>query len=188
MRLLRYAAVAALMAIPVLVAAAPAAYAASAASAGGHRSGSGERGESGGSTAFASPSTATPGSRVMFVADCSPAAGMGNATLFGTTLGLPARIPMNPGKGNSFDFSISVTLPRDIAPGTYHPGIDCPGATSATATLHVVQFPSGGVATGDGTTATTSNGTLAMAGLALIGVGALAGGFALRRRGARDRG
>jgi hypothetical protein len=104
MRLLRYAAVAALMAIPVLVAAAPATYAAS---TGGRSGGSGQQGESGGSTAFASPSTATPGSRVMFVADCSPAAGMGNASLFGTTLGLPARIPMNPSKGNSFDFSIS---------------------------------------------------------------------------------
>ncbi|HEU5416125.1 MAG TPA: hypothetical protein VFV41_00435 [Streptosporangiaceae bacterium] len=176
MRLLRYAAVAALMAIGVLVAAAPASYAARSAGSGG------------GSTAFASPSTAAPGQRVLFVADCSPAAGMGSATLFGTTLGLPSRIPMNPGKGQSFDFSISVTLPRSIAAGTYHPDIDCPGATSATATLHVTRFPSGGAATGDGATATTSNGMLAMAGLALIGVGALAGGFALHRRSTRDRG
>jgi hypothetical protein len=174
MRLLRYAAVAALLAIPVLVAAAPASYAAAVA------------GRSGGSTAFASPSTAAPGQRVMFVADCSPAAGIGDATLSGTTLGLPSRIPMNPSKGDSFDFSVSVTLPTSIEPGTYHPGIDCPGATSATATLHVTRFPSGGVATGDGTTATTSNSTLAMAGLALIGAGALAGGFALHRRGSRD--
>jgi hypothetical protein len=179
MRLLRYAAVAALLAIGVLVAAAPASYAASAARSAGR---------SGGSTAFASPSTAAPGQRVMFVADCSPAAGMGNATLFGTTLGLPSRIPMNPSKGSSFDFSISVTLPSNLAAGTYHPNIDCPGATSATATLHVTRFPSGGAATGDGATETTTNGTLAMAGLALIGVGALAGGFALHRRGTRDRG
>jgi hypothetical protein len=176
MRLLRYAAVAALMAIPVLVAAAPASYAARSA------------GRSGGSTAFASPSTAAPGQRVMFVADCSPAAGMGNATLFGATLGLPSRIPMNASKGDSFDFSISVTLPRTITPGTYHPNIDCPGATSATATLRVTQFPRGGAGTGDGATAKTSNGVLAMAGLALIGVGALAGGFALHRRGTRDGG
>ena len=182
MRLLRYAAVAALLAIPVLVAAAPASYAASA--AGAARS----AGRSGGSTAFASPSTAAPGQRVMFVADCSPAAGMGNATMFGTTLGLPSRIPMNPSKGSSFDFSISVTLPDNLAAGTYHPNIDCPGATSATATLHVTRFPSGGAATGDGATATTTNSTLAMAGLDLIGVGALAGGFALHRRGTRDHG
>ena len=185
MRLLRYAAVAALLAIPVLVAAAPASYAArSAGAAVAARS----AGRSGGSTAFASPSTAAPGQRVMFVADCSPAAGMGNATLFGTTLGLPSRIPMNPSKGSSFDFSISVTLPSNLAAGTYHPNIDCPGATSATATLHVTRFPSGGAATGDGATATTTNSTLATAGLALIGVGALAGGFALHRRGTRDRG
>ena len=182
MRLLRYAAVAALLGVGVLVASGPASYAASA--AGAARS----AGRSGGSTAFASPSTAAPGQRVMFVADCSPAAGMGNATLFGTTLGLPSRIPMNASKGSSFDFSISVTLPGSLAAGTYHPDIDCPGATSATATLHVTRFPSGGAATGDGATASTTNSTLAMAGLALIGAGALAGGFALHRRGTRDRG
>jgi hypothetical protein len=176
MRLLRYAAVAALLAIPVLVAAAPATYAASSAS------------RSGGSTAFATPSTAAPGSRVTFTADCSPAAGTGSATLFGAPLGLPDRIPMTADASNSFDFNISVDLPRDIAPGTYRVSIDCPGATSATATLHVTTFPSGGAATGDGTTSTTSNGTLAVAGLALIGVGAVAGGFALRRHGARQRG
>jgi hypothetical protein len=177
MRLFRYAVLAAVLAIPVLVAAAPATYAAS--------SGRG----SGGSTAFATPAVATPGSRVTFTADCSPAAGIGGgATLLGTTLGLPARIPMNPQAGNSFTFSISVDLPSDIAAATYHPDIDCPGGSSATATLRVAAFPSGGTATGDGTTSTASNGTLAVAGLALIAVGALAGGFALRRRGGRPRG
>jgi hypothetical protein len=174
----RYAAVAAVLAVPVLIAAAPATYAASA-----------SRG-SGGSTAFATPSVAMPGSRVTFTADCSPAAGIGaGATLFGTTLGLPARIPMNAESGNSFTFTISVDLPSDLAAATYHPDIDCPGGSSATATLRVAAFPSGGAATGGGTTSTASNGTLAVAGLALIAVGALAGGFALRRRGgARPRG
>jgi hypothetical protein len=177
MRLFRYAVLAAVLAIPVLVAAAPATYAASAAPG------------SGGSTAFATPSVATPGSRVTFTADCSPAAGIGGgATLFGAMLGLPARIPMNEDSSNSFKFTISVDLPSNIAPATYHPDIDCPGATSATATLRVTAFPSGGAATGDGTTSTASDGTLALGGLALIGVGALAGGFALRRRGARPHG
>jgi len=49
--------------------------------------------------------------------------------------------------------------------------------------LLVTAVPSGGAATGDGTTSTTTNGRLAMAGLVLIAAGALAGGFALRRRG-----
>jgi hypothetical protein len=178
MRFLRYAAVAALLAIPVLIAAAPATYAAD--------TGSG----SGGSSAFATPSTATPGTRVTFTAQCSPAANAGgaDATLFGTTLGLPARIPMTPTTSGGFTFTISVDLPSDISPGTYFPNIDCPGGTSATARLHVIAFPRGGAATGDGTTSTTTNGTLAAAGLALIGIGAVAGGFALRRRGVRQRG
>jgi len=212
MRLLRYAVVAALTAIPVLVAASPAAYAATsragsrAAGLGGaggsggagglSRAGgsdvagglSGAGGASGGSTAFATPSTVSPGDRVTFTADCSPAAGTGSATLFGATLGLPSRIPMDEQDGNSFDFTISVDLPIDIAPGTYHPNIDCPGATSASPTLHVRHFPSGAAATGDGTTTATADSPLALAGLALVAAGALAGGFALRRRGAHPRG
>jgi hypothetical protein len=176
MRLFRYAVLAAVLAIPVLVAAAPATYAAVAA----------EHGD--GSHAFALPSAVAPGSKVTFTADCSPAAGSG-ATLFGTTLGLPSRIPMDPESTNSFDFTITVMLPPSIAVGTYHPDIDCPGGGSTSATLHVVELPSsGGAATGDGTTSTTNNGALAGFGLALIAAGALAGGFALHRRGARPRG
>ena len=46
-------------------------------------------------------------------------------------------------------------------------------------------MPSGGGAeTGDGTTSTTTNTGLAVGGLVLIGVGAVAGGIALRRRSA----
>jgi hypothetical protein len=59
------------------------------------------------------------------------------------------------------------------------------GSRAARPTLHVVSFPRGGAATGDGTTATTANGPLAAFGLALIGIGALTGGFALRRRNTR---
>jgi hypothetical protein len=170
MRLFRYAVLAALLAIPVLVASAPATYAA---------------GSAGASTrAFATPAEATPRARVTFTVDCGPApnAGGADATLFGTPLGLPAQIPMSPTSSASFDFSIAVDLPGDIRPGTYTPSIDCPGGQSTTAALRVIAFPSGGVATGDGTTSTTSNGVLAVTGLVLIGMGAIAASFALRRR------
>jgi hypothetical protein len=173
MRLFRYAVLAAALATTVLVAAAPATYAAVAAEHGS------------GSHAFALPSAVAPGSKVTFTADCGPAAGSG-ATLLGVTLGLPPRIPMDPESSNSFDFSITVTLPSSIAVGTYHPDIDCPGGGSTSATLHVVQLPSsGGAATGDGTTSTTTDGPLAGFGLALIAAGALAGGFALHHRRVR---
>lgn len=187
MRLFRYAVLAAVLAVPVLVASAPATYAASGTRAGGA---AGAVVRSGGSTAFVTPGTATPGTRVTFTADCSAAANAGgaNAILIGTSLGLPERIPMQAESPGSFTFHITVGLPASIAPGTYRPDIDCPGGTSATATLHVVSFPSGGAATGDGTTATTPRSGLAVAGMVLIGAGAVAGGFALRRRGARQRG
>jgi hypothetical protein len=183
MRLLKVAAVAVLLAVPVLVAATPAAYAAGSL---------GQRGAGpAGSTAFATPSTATPGSKVTFTVNCDQGlnGGAASAILIGTTLGLPSRIPMNSINGSLFDFSLTVTLPGDIQPGAYNPDIDCPGgAESATAQLVVSAVPSGGAATGDGTTSTATNGDLAMAGLALIGAGALAGGFALRRRSTRSRG
>jgi hypothetical protein len=172
MRLFRYAIVAGVLGIPaaaISVAAAPASYAAV---------------TSGGSRAFATPSAVTPGSRVTFTADCSPAANAGgaSATLFGTTLGLPERIPMTAAGSDSFTFDITVSLPDDIAPGTYHPEIDCPGAGTASATLRVTPVPRGGAATGDGATSTTPNNPLVVAGLALAGVGAIAGAVALRRR------
>lgn len=184
MRLFRYAVLAALLAVPVLVAGGPATYAASSA-AGARRAA-----HSGGSTAFASPSTTTPGSAVTFTADCSPAANAGGATatLFGTTLGLPQQIPMTAESPGGFRFRTTVDLPRDIMPSTYHVDIDCPGGTSASATLHVVSFPSGGAATGDGTTSTTPDHGLATAGIVLIAAGALLSGFALRRRATRQRG
>jgi len=187
MRLFRYAVLAAVLAVPVLIASAPATYAATASwAAGAGRSAA----RSGGSTAFAMPSTATPGTRVTFTADCSPAANAGgaNAILSGTTLGLPERIPMQAQSPGSFNFHITVGLPTTIAPGTFRVNIDCPGGTSATATLRVVSFPSGGAGTGDGTTSTTQRNGLAVAGIVLIGAGALAGGFALRRRGSRQHG
>ena len=174
MRLLRFAATAVLLAIPLMVAATPATYAATAAA-------------SAGSTAFATPSAATQGAKVTFTVNCDQGlnAGAADAVLIGTTLGLPSRIPMNAINGSLFNFNVTVTLPDNIRPSAYDPEIDCPGGVApANAELLVTAVPSGGAATGDGTTSTTTNGRLALAGLVLIGAGALAGGFALRRRAA----
>jgi hypothetical protein len=189
MRMFRLAAVAVLLAIPVVVAATPAAYAGTASAGRPARDDAAD--EEDGSTAFATPANVTPGSRVTFTVNCDQGlnAGAASAILIGTTLGLPARIPMNAINGSLFDFNVTVILPRGIVPGSYDPVIDCPGGVEpATAPLVVTAVPSGGAATGDGTTSTATDSRLAMAGLAMIGVGALAGGFALRRRTVRPRG
>jgi hypothetical protein len=196
MRLLRFAATAVLLAIPVMVAAAPATYAATTGPASpgspglaglsGSGGSAGSRGLAAGSHGFATPSTATPGSKVTFTVNCDQGlnAGGADAILVGTTLGLPSRIPMNAINGSLFNFNITVTLPSTIVPSAYDPEILCPGgAASANAALLVTPVPNGGAATGDGTTATATDSRLALGGLVLIGVGALAGGFALRRRG-----
>ena len=134
----------------------------------------------------ASPSTATPGSQVSFAVSCA-SSGASSATFFGTTLGLPARIPMGQG-AVSGDFTITVTLPSSIQPGTYTPAMDCSDGSSTTAHLTVTSVaPKGSAQTGDGTTSTQASGGLSAIGLGLIGVGALAGGFALRRRGPTGR-
>ena len=176
MRLLRFATLAVLLAIPVMVAATPATYAATSAAV-----------TSAGSTAFATPAEAPQGAKVTFTVNCDQGlnAGGADAILIGTTLGLPSRIPMNAINGSLFNFNITVTLPDNLRAAAYDPQIDCPGGVAPTnAELLVTAVPNGGAATGDGTTSTTTNGRLALVGLALIGVGALAGGFALRRRGA----
>jgi len=141
----------------------------------------GRLGNSGGASATADPSTATPGTAVTFQVFCASLTAS-SATFFGTTLGLPQQIPMDKESGGGV-FSITVTLPGSLLPGTYHPDIDCSDGSSASARLKVTPFPShGGAATGDGTTATQTNSGLAVGGLALIGVGAIAGGIAMRRR------
>jgi hypothetical protein len=189
MRLLRFAAAAVLLAIPVMVAATPATYAAvsaaSARSAGSARSADSAGSAGATSRAFATPAAATPGAKVTFTVNCDQGlnAGAADAILIGTTLGLPSRIPMNAINGSLFNFSITVTLPTTIRPSAYDPEIECPGGVApANAELLVTAVPHGGAATGDGTTSTGTNSRLALGGLALIGVGALAGGFALRRR------
>ncbi len=140
----------------------------------------------GNATGAASPSTATPGSQVSFAVSCA-SAGASSATFFGTTLGLPARIPMGQGAASG-DFTITVTLPSGIQPGTYTPSIDCSDGSSTFAHLTVTTVaPKGGAQTGDGTTSTRTSGGLSAVGLALIGAGAVGGGFALRRRGPSRR-
>lgn len=139
---------------------------------------------SAGASATADPSTATPGTAVTFQVFCKTL-NASSATLFGASLGLPSQIPMDKESGGGV-FSITVTLPGNIQPGTYHPDIDCSDGSSASARLSVTPFPShGGAATGDGTTSTESNGGLAFAGLVLIGVGAVAGGIAMAKRSSR---
>jgi hypothetical protein len=194
MRLLRFAAAAVLLAIPVMVAATPATYAAvsagSARSAGFARSADSAGAAGATSRAFATPAAATPGAKVTFTVNCDQGlnAGAADAILIGTTLGLPSRIPMNAINGSLFNFNITVTLPTTIRPSAYDPEIECPGGVApANAELLVTAVPHGGAATGDGTTSTGTNSRLALGGLALIAVGALAGGFALRRRAGGPR-
>ena len=62
------------------------------------------------------------------------------------------------------------------------------GGSTAFATPSVATPGTAVTFTGDGTTSTTPDNDLALAGLALIAAGALAGGLALRRRTVRQRG
>jgi hypothetical protein len=138
MRMLRFAAVAVLFAIPVMVAATPAAYAASTDPTDPATDSAST------SIAWATPSTASPGEKVTFTVDC--AAGMNpgaaSAILDGSTLGLAPQIPMNPVNGSLTDFNITVMLPRSIQAGAYDPQITCPGgAPSANADLVVTRVP-----------------------------------------------
>jgi hypothetical protein len=150
--------------------AAPATAAVRAASLPGHLAG--------GATATATPSTASPGTTVTFAITCASTSAS-SATLFGTSISLPERIPMN--NDGSGLFSVTVSLPAGIEPGRYHPDMDCSDGSSASAFLRVTAFPSGGAQTGDGTTSTETDNGLAAVGLAMIAVGAVAGGLSLRR-------
>jgi hypothetical protein len=137
-------------------------------------------------TAAVSPTHATPGSQVTFAISCASLQAA-SATLFGSTLGLPERIPMAKGAANG-DFVITVTLPGNIRPGNYTPDMDCGDGSSASATLTVTALPAhGGAGTGDGTTSTQTNTGLVLGGLALIAIGAVTGGVAMRRRNAAAR-
>jgi hypothetical protein len=133
----------------------------------------------GSASATATPSTASPGATITFAITCSSTSAS-SATLFGTTISLPERIPMN-NDGNGL-FSVTVSLPAGIEPGRYHPDMDCSDGSSASAFLRVTGFPTGGAQTGDGATSTETNNGLAAVGLGLIAVGAVAGGIGMRRR------
>jgi hypothetical protein len=128
-------------------------------------------------TTDVTPNPTTPGTSTTFGIDCP---GATSATLFGTTLSLPEQIPMeNTGEGT---FVKTVTLPAGIQPGTYHPDIDCSNGTSATVTVTVNAVPARAPQTGDGTTSTTTNGTLSDIGFGVLGLGAAGAAFLLGRR------
>jgi len=132
----------------------------------------------------ATPGSVTPGGHVTFAISCINTTAT-SATLFGSSLGLPHRVPMDKGS-LSGDFTITVSIPASTAPGTHHAHMDCSDGSSASAALRVTAFPTGGgAATGDGTTATQTNNGMATGGMVLIGVGAVLGGFAMRRRSAK---
>ncbi|HKD89488.1 MAG TPA: hypothetical protein VKB62_13240, partial [Streptosporangiaceae bacterium] len=118
------------------------------------------------------PSTAVPRSQVTFAVYCASARAT-SATLLGRTIGLTQRIKMRPNPAGG-DFTVSVVLPGSIQPGTYHPGIECSDGTSTTARLLV---PALGAAGG-----TSNSGGIWLAAGALITLGGMAGGIALRRR------
>jgi hypothetical protein len=140
--------------------------------------------DSPGASASADPSIATPGTSITFQMFCASLTAS-SATFFGATLGLPSQIPMDKESGGGV-FSVTVTLPGNLLPAIYHPDMDCSDGSSARARIKVTPFPSqGGAATGDGTTSTETNSGLAYGGLALIGIGAVLGGVAMRRRTTR---
>lgn len=120
------------------------------------------------------PSTAIPPSRVTFAVYCASERAT-SARLLGRSLGLTEHIKMRPNPAAG-DFTVSVMLPGSIRPATYHPSIECSDGTSTTARLLVPALgAAGGTSDGPGT-------WLAAGGLALVGLGVLTGGFALRRR------
>jgi hypothetical protein len=130
------------------------------------------------------PNPSAPGTSTTFTVNCanqmspSPAT---SATLVGTSLGLPAQIPMQASSQQNV-FVTTVVLPTTLAPGTYNPDINCSNGPTASATLTVNAVPGPAPATGDGTTSTATNGTLTDIGLGLLGAGALAGGLLIRKR------
>ena len=137
---------------------------------------------SGSTLASVIPSTAMPGSQVTFAVSCASAE-TAAATLVGRTLGLTEPIQMRASSAAG-DFSVSVVLPGSIRPGTYHPRIDCSNGTSTTAKVLIPVFGLAGGTQPGALSGGTSTG-LAAGGLVLIGVGAVTGGMALRRRRSR---
>lgn len=167
MRLVRCAAAIAGLIMVVLLSGAPAALA----------------GGGGPSPASVYPNPSTPGTSTTFTIDCSTGAGTPctSATLDGSSLGLPAQIPMQAGSQTGV-FVATVVLPSSLAPGTYSPEITCSTGVSATPTLTVDALPGPAPATGDGTTSTATNTALTNVGFGLLAAGTLAACVLLRRR------
>jgi hypothetical protein len=115
------------------------------------------------------PSSAPPNSLVRFSILCGTTAQA--ATLSGSVLGLPERIPMTKVSSQTGEFAASVTLPSSIQPGTYMPSIECDNGLSVPATLVVT--PSGAPVTGDGTTTSATGGPLTDVGVGLTVAGGL---------------
>jgi hypothetical protein len=130
------------------------------------------------------PNPSAPGTATTFVVNCNSltAGGSANsATLSAAALGLPSQIPMQPGSQPN-QFVATVNLPQSVAPGSYSPVINCSNGITETVNIDVNAVPGQAPATGDGTTATATNGRLTVAGLGLLGAAAVAGGLALRGR------
>lgn len=135
------------------------------------------------------PSPSAPGTSTTFAVNCSSQTAGGNATsatLIGTTLGLSEHIPMQ-ASTHANEFVTTVVLPADIKPGTYQPDIDCSNGVTASAAFSVKAVPGVAPATGDGTTATATDGRLTAIGLALLGAGVISGALLLTRRRFRTR-
>jgi MYXO-CTERM domain-containing protein len=88
-------------------------------------------------------------------------------------------------------FVVTVRLPGNIAAGSYAPSVDCSNGISGTGTLTVhagAVIPVGVPVTGDGVTSTATGGPLTAAGIGVLGLSALFGALAARRRRKSARG
>jgi hypothetical protein len=139
----------------------------------------------------ASPAVAAPGEDVAFFVQCETNTAE-SATLFGATLGLPARIPMTAAQAEG-SFNTNVTVPDGTQSGDYDLSMDCSDGSSTTAGLTVVSGSGphtggGGLALVHRQRAEEPTNTGRTVGWALVG-GVLVGGLVIavviRRR--RDR-
>lgn len=82
------------------------------------------------------------------------------------------------------EFTVAVTLPASIRPGSYHPSVDCSNGTAGAFAFSVNPVPRQAPETGDGATSTQTDTPLVPVGYGLAGLGALAlaAVLALRRR------
>jgi hypothetical protein len=142
-------------------------------------------GPTGAAIAAARPAPAVPGSLVRFTVSCANL-DTAAATLLGQPLGLPALMPLNaaPLQG---DFVLSVRLPSSLRPGAYRPRVECSDGTSATVALRVESVRAAAAARAAAASERAAAATptspvsagLAAGGLALMAIGAVAGGSAL---------